>query len=803
MNAMPQPRILVTGMTLSASDEVALLLQPDYNVLSVAVGSVLAHAQEEVPALVILTFDAPLTTLPLDHRLRSLSLALQHLTPAPVMLALLPSDTSDEALQTLADAGIDDCLFAPLRVRVLHQRVANLLHQWALTLHNERLERRWQQAFSRTHAVMLLIDSTNGAIVEANRAASRFYGYKPEAFARLTIHDLDVETPENDARRPNTLFTFRHKMKSGELRDVKMFTAPIDVNGRALLFAIVFDNSRRVRAEVAESEQRAMAEALRQTSAAISSTLDLDEVLERILERLSEVVRHDSANIMLIDGGTARIVRSRGYERWTDPAILNAIRLPVAKTRNLRWMMDHRQPHYIPDVREYEGWTPADDARWIRGHLSAPILIGHRVIGFLNLDNAAPGQFTERDAERLQAFADQAAIAIRNARLYHRVRQQAEELEQRVTERTAELESERGQLRAILDAMTEGVAYTTFEEGKLHTQYINAALTNILGYDAEAWKTHSINLLLRPDTTQEEYEALLAEVNSTLSRQHTWRAEGRVPRQDGVFVDIATTTTAVNDQQGEQVGTLTVIRDVSQEKALESQKTRFVAYASHELRTPITNLKTRLYLMRKQPERLEQHIAVLETVTDRMRRLIEGLLDLSRFERGIIQLERQTTPLQVVLEKTAEVQAMEAERKGLTFQVDMPDTPIFAYIDVDRMVQVVTNFVTNAITYTDEGGQVILRLHPAAPSEPSVALVEVCDTGVGIASEHLPHLFQPFYRAESQMEGTGLGLNISKEIVELHGGRVGVESTLGKGSCFYFTLPITSPPSDAVADVEE
>src|SRR5690606_21925145 len=117
------------------------------------------------------------------------------------------------------------------------------------------------------------------------------------------------------------------------------------------------------------------------------------------------------------------------------------------------------------------------------------------------------------------------------------------------------------------------------------------------------------------------------------------------------------------------------------------QKTRFVAYASHELRTPITNLKTRLYLLRKQPERLEQHLAVLDEVTDRMRRLVEGLLDVSRFERGAISLERQLLDLRALITRSVAVQTPESERKRLRLTAELPPEPLLVDVDGERIIQ--------------------------------------------------------------------------------------------------------------------
>ncbi len=416
------------------------------------------------------------------------------------------------------------------------------------------------------------------------------------------------------------------------------------------------------------------------------------------------------------------------------------------------------------------------------------------MIGFLNLDSAVRNRFTSADADRLQAFADQAAIAIRNARLYDRVRHQAAEMERRVQQRTAELEYERGQLQAIMDAMTEGVAYTESVSGEFHTRYVNRALAEISGYSAEEWNQHSLNLFRTKGMSDADSGALLNTAIDELRRVGYWRTEIRLMRKNGTEFDASMITTRVDGPNGEIASAVSVIRDISKEKALQQQKERFVAHASHELRTPITNLKTRLYLMRRQPERIEEHMRVLEQVTDRMKRLAEDLLDISRFERGVIKIKREPVVLQEMIENLVLVQRAEAERKGLTLSCTLPEEPTVVFADAERLAQVITNLIVNGINYTPEDGKVEVRLRRVDEAGEAHAVIEVEDTGIGIGEEHLPHIFQPFYRVVSQVEGTGLGLSITKEIVELHGGKLTVTSHEGAGSCFCFSLPLISTP---------
>ena len=193
----------------------------------------------------------------------------------------------------------------------------------------------------------------------------------------------------------------------------------------------------------AESQQRALAEALSDTAALVNSTLDRNEALDRILAHIERVVPHDAADVMLIEEGTARSVRCRGYaELGSEEAVL-ATSFLVAETPNMAAVLNRGTPHVIPDTADYPGWIIKPSSNWIRSHISAPIRVANRTFGLLNVESATPGFYSQAHADRLQAFADQVAIALHNTQLYGQINRYAEFLEQRVDERTAELRQEK------------------------------------------------------------------------------------------------------------------------------------------------------------------------------------------------------------------------------------------------------------------------------------------------------------------------------------------------------------------------
>jgi PAS domain S-box-containing protein len=228
--------------------------------------------------------------------------------------------------------------------------------------------------------------------------------------------------------------------------------------------SIVRDISDRRRAQEAEKEQRRFAEALAETSAVLNRTLDLDKVLDHILASLVELVPHDVADIMLVVSDDTRIVRSRGYEKFgVSEEAVKTLRLPIADTPNLNQMAETQDPLVIPDIRNYRDWVDAPTSAWIRSYVGAPICVAGVVIGFLNLDSDRADYFTQTHADRLKAFADQAAVAIQNARLFEMTRSHAEELEGHVAERTIELRSANEDLHALGRVKDEFISNVSHE----------------------------------------------------------------------------------------------------------------------------------------------------------------------------------------------------------------------------------------------------------------------------------------------------------------------------------------------------
>jgi PAS domain S-box-containing protein len=786
MNGQVVQALVVDADTQQRLELCAQVLKAGYKVVEARDGATaLRVAQAQPPAVIIAAYDlSDCDAYQFCTKVRKLPTLLS--VPVALILPL-----ADPYMDQAYAAGADDVLELPVNTAELKRRLRLLLELGRARANSGEGERRAHQFFHDSRAIMLLVDPASGLIVDANRVACNFYGYRREELLAKQIADLDAPREDSDFSIRTSNLVLRHRLANGEVRDVSVYSGPVEMHGRKHVCMIVHDVTKRKLAEVAEQNQRTLADALRHTAASLTSTLDHDEVLDRILASIDSIISNRGVSIMLIDGDATHALRLRGYERaGVEDVVMTNLRLKVEDTYTLRTVMKTGAPIIIPDVTHEPNWVEVRGLEWVRSHMTVPIRINRETIGFLNIDNPLPNTYTETDAERLQAFADQAAVAINNAQMYRKVREQAVELEQRVRERTTELNEERAQLSAILDSMSEGVLYGEIANGQMHLYYANRAMARLTGYAEAEWR-NDFCLIFQRQMGMDELQTLLRQVEQSLSVRGWWKGELKMGRKDGSQFLASASAAYVERPESNSMRFVGVLRDISQEKALAEQKARFVAHASHELRTPLTNVKTRLYLMRKQPEKLVEHMRVLEAVTDRMRRLVEDLLDLSRFERGTLELQIVEQDLCALLTHVVELQRPEAERKGLHIKSEIPQSPIVLAFDYERLTQVLTNLLTNAINYTAPGGQITVRLsvQPCEHLNTTCAVIHVEDTGVGIAEEHLPSVFQPFFRVPSDVQGTGLGLSIAREIILMHGGDIFLESTPGKGSTFTVKLP--------------
>ncbi len=251
----------------------------------------------------------------------------------------------------------------------------------------------------------------------------------------------------------------------------------------------------------------------------------------------------------------------------------------------------------------------------------------------------------------------------------------------------------------------------------------------------------------------------------------------------------------VVDDVGDYVGTVIVLRDVTTEHEIAQMKNEFVSTVSHELRTPLTSIKGYVDLILDGDageinEIQQDFLSIVKENSDRLVQLINDMLDISRIESGRIHLKVEPLSITESIEGAVDTFRAVLAQTGRSIETAVPESLPLAAGDRDRIGQVLINLISNAVKYSPEGGGVTVGAHV----KDGFVVVSVADEGLGISREDQKQLFTKFYRVDSAMTrdigGTGLGLSICKSIIELLGGRVWVESTLGKGSTFYFSVPV-------------
>lgn len=251
------------------------------------------------------------------------------------------------------------------------------------------------------------------------------------------------------------------------------------------------------------------------------------------------------------------------------------------------------------------------------------------------------------------------------------------------------------------------------------------------------------------------------------------------------------------DEDGQIVNVVTVLHDVTREKEIAQMKNDFVSHVSHELKTPLASINAYAEMLvdgeAEDPETMKQFCEVIQGQAQRLSRLIEDILNISRIESGMVKVSKETHSLALIIRDAVEMIKSYAQEKNISVQSPEPILYDQVYIDRDMVSQVVVNLLSNAVKYTPANGHITVKSE--LDEVQGMITVTVTDTGVGIPAEDVEHVFDKFYRVQANnkyAKGTGLGLNLVKQIVEtVHGGSVFVTSKQGEGSTFGFVLPLS------------
>jgi two-component system phosphate regulon sensor histidine kinase PhoR len=319
----------------------------------------------------------------------------------------------------------------------------------------------------------------------------------------------------------------------------------------------------------------------------------------------------------------------------------------------------------------------------------------------------------------------------------------------------------------------------------------NEAAGRLFGFDYRNAQHEKLEALICPDKS--EFVTLLQKSRQSKVGHKKKEIQFQVENQKKFYDCVIS---CVHDEEGQNCGVAAVLHDVTREKEISKVKNDFVSHVSHELKTPLASIAAYSEMLvdgeAKDESMRKEFYSVIQDQAQRLNRLIENILNISRIESGLIKIEKEPVSLTILIEEQLQMIKSYAEEKNIAVRGQKPIVFDQVYVDRDMMTQVILNLLSNAIKYTPSGGSV--QIGTEVDENEGLVRVTVTDTGTGILPEDIKHVFDKFYRAGSNKEkakGTGLGLNLVKQIVEkVHEGRVFVESKPGVGSTFGLELPL-------------
>ncbi len=569
----------------------------------------------------------------------------------------------------------------------------------------------------------------------------------------------------------------------------------------------------------------------------VSAARDIADILDRVLEHLAGVVRFKGGSIALIDDGALGIVAARGV---LDPAARD-VRLPVG-AGIAGWVAAHGQAYRSGDLDAETQIAPAardvGSNKLIRSYLAVPLISRDQTLGILQIDSAEPFAFSDADQELLEAVAAQVANAVERARLHAIVQAQTRALEQQNEQLRAtaeELTSQNNELRAVTEELLTQNEELLLQRRELaaramrieelaalaarHAAELDATIESIsdgiwiVRFDGSLLVNSAARAMygldgLGPLEGIEDVGRLM-EVSyadgrpveqDDLPLAHALRGEHIEQRDEivttratGKRTPVSVSSSPLRDASGAVIGAVSIHRDMTRFHETQQVREQLLSTVSHELRTPVTSIKGLVQLTIRRlrrdgsAERAMEGLELIEEQVNRLVSLVDDLLDVNRIDSRRLELHLDRLDLCALVRLATQRLQTTTERHQL--RVQESDAPLWIIGDAHRLEQVLDNLLSNAIKYSPAGGDVEI----AVRAEGEEAVVTVRDHGIGIPETDRAVLFERFGRAGNVaahgISGFGLGLFISREIMQRHHGRLWLAASDETGSTFALALP--------------
>jgi signal transduction histidine kinase len=581
--------------------------------------------------------------------------------------------------------------------------------------------------------------------------------------------------------------------------------------------------------------KNAESETLRESAAIVAATLERSETVQRILEQLKRVVAYDSASVWMYMDDKANMVG------WND--------LPYGAVVPGEYILSDSEPDHtfrtenapyilLDDIQENYPIFREPPRNYIHGWMAIPLQARGKLTGFISLDSRTSGKFTEHDAKLVLTFANQVSIALENARLYTELQTELFERQKLIVElvsKNAEAETLRESVAIVAATLEQSEAIDRILEqlGRVlpfdsaSVQLVNGEVLEIVssrGFEFNKSDKYVINKnepaypVVQgrvPYILYDDVQVSIPAFNEIPHNNiHAWMA---VPlKVKGKIIGIIALDGQKAGQFSERDAQLAVTYANQVAIALENARLftelqaelserqklidelesknaeleRFTYTVSHDLRSPLVTIKGFLGFMEKSAsqgnmESFRKDMQRVSSAADRMDNLLKDVLELSRIGRVIN--EPHEMPFEDLIHEVLEIVHGRIQQRGITVQIQ-PGLPA-VYGDRPRLMEVLQNLLDNAAKYMGDQKAPIINIGMNGYDESKNPVFFVRDNGMGIDPKFNGRIFGMFDKLDPTSEGTGIGLALVKRIIEVHGGRIWVESQVGKGSTFYLTLP--------------
>jgi PAS domain S-box-containing protein len=550
----------------------------------------------------------------------------------------------------------------------------------------------------------------------------------------------------------------------------------------------LMDVTERERSRIALRQYADRLQVLHETDQAILAARSVQEIAESALRYVPQLLDCVRSSVALFDleAGEMSVlaVCSEGETRlgagWCGP-LADA------------WVMEELgqgKIHAVEDIQTLS-LSPLMEtlqAEGVRAYVNVPFIIQGELVGSLNVGRGQPGHLTPEEIDIVRELAAQVAIGIQQARLNEQVRRYSDELEQLVAERTAELQASEARFRTIFEHTAMGISLADMKGRWLAT---NPALQEMLGYSGEELDDMGYTELTHPDdvpASVDLFEELVA------GERDDYTVDKRYIRKDGRVIWGRLTASLIRGVNGQPQYAIGMVEDITEQKQaqealIQSEKLaiagKLAASLAHEINNPLQSVIGCLGLAEETLAEGGDVSRYLRIAHEELRRAAGTVAQLRDLHRRSEPGEKEPTDVNALLEKVLMLSKKQCEDRRVEVVWKVADDLPPLLLAPDRMRQVFLNLVLNAVDAMPDGGQ--LQVTTSRTGQPAGILVTFADSGVGVAPDVLPHIFDPFY--STKPEGLGLGLFISQDIVKQHGGRMEVDSQVGEGTAFMVWLP--------------